>query len=235
MAGTPFLLLPSSRPTYHAERHHVRVSRQHRLRGHWGEPRQPFHPFHVYSLALTLFSGIGLGLTKALLARPATTIIATAREPAITILNTELASSPTGAGSIYHVFELDAGSLPSPAIIRERFLDETKLSSVDILIANAGMATSLGAALDVTAADLQTHFAVNATAPLMNFQALWPLMRETKAPKLFSISSSVGCIEMSELPGGAYGPSKAALNWITKRLHCEGANDGLVSVAVHPG
>lgn len=145
-------------------------------------------------------------------------------------MEAELAGADKGEGSTYHVLMLDA--ITSPVEVRERF---AKLDHVDVLIANAGMATSMGMSLDTTAGDLQAHFAVNTTAPLILFQALWPLLQKSKLPKFIPISSSVGSIAISELPGGAYGPSKAALNWITRRLHVECEKAGLVSVAVHPG
>lgn len=170
--------------------------------------------------------GIGLGLAKALLARPNTTVIATARQPAIAGLAAELAAS-TAEGSFYSIVPLDSSRLPPAEELRALF------PKTDVLIANAGMASSLCPSLSTTAEDLQEHFAVNATAPLMLFQALWPLMKDAKNPKFIPISSSVGGITVSELPGGAYGPSKAALNWITRRLHME--LEDLVSVAVHPG
>lgn len=37
------------------------------------------------------------------------------------------------------------------------------------------------------------------------------------------------------MPGGAYGPSKAALNWITRALHLQNEPSGLIAVALHPG
>lgn len=50
------------------------------------------------------------------------------------------------------------------------------------------------------------------------------------------MSSSVGCITtMEPFPGGAYGPSKAALNWLTKSLHAQGEESGLIALAMHPG
>ena len=161
--------------------------------------------------------------------------MATCREPAVTSCNAELAAAPTGEGSTFAVFALDPATISSTAELRARFVKETGLDRVDVLIANSGMATSMGDAVDTTAEDLQSHFAVNTTAPLLTFQALWPLMQIVKVPKLFTISSSVGSIEIMELSGGAYGPSKAALNWLTKRLHVECEKEGLVSVAVHPG
>ncbi|KAJ3475435.1 hypothetical protein NLG97_g9460 [Lecanicillium saksenae] len=46
---------------------------------------------------------------------------------------------------------------------------------------------------------------------------------------------------MEPLPGGAYGPSKAAANWIARAVHqqlgCGSGSEriGIVGVAVHPG
>ncbi|KAL4863357.1 hypothetical protein BDV12DRAFT_202200 [Aspergillus spectabilis] len=50
------------------------------------------------------------------------------------------------------------------------------------------------------------------------------------------MSSSVGSIgDQEPVPGGAYGPSKAAGNWLTRALHLQHSASGLVSVALHPG
>lgn len=50
------------------------------------------------------------------------------------------------------------------------------------------------------------------------------------------ISSSVGSIaEQEPFPGGAYGASKSALNWLTRALHVQNEESGLVAVALHPG
>lgn len=50
---------------------------------------------------------------------------------------------------------------------------------------------------------------------------------------MVNVSSSVGCITYHEVVAGAYGPSKAALNWLTRALHLQ--NEGLVAFALHPG
>jgi NAD(P)-dependent dehydrogenase (short-subunit alcohol dehydrogenase family) len=91
----------------------------------------------------------------------------------------------------------------------------------------------------VTAKQLEECFQVNSIAPLITFQALWPLMNHvatpnTASPKLIVLSSSMGSMgDMESFPGGAYGPSKAAVNYIVKSLHMQMAR--LVSVALHPG
>jgi len=190
-------------------------------------------------------AGIGLGLVKTLLVRPSTIVIATARnEASAKSLREALDAAPKGAESGYFTFILDLGALASPASIRERLPVETNgaIKRIDVFISNAGHASSMGPALNTTAQELRSHFEANSIGPLVLFQAFWPLMERpggvstTGPPKVFMISSSVGSIEAQEpLPGGAYGPSKAALNWITRRLHFEFDQAGLVSVGVHPG
>jgi len=189
--------------------------------------------------------GIGLGLVKTLLVRPSTIVIATARnEASAKSLRETLDAAPRGAESGYSTFILDLGALASPENIRERFIVETNgaIKRIDVFISNAGQASSLGPALDTTAQQLRSHFETNSIAPLVLFQAFWPLMERAgglsaiRPPKVFMLSSSVGSIGAQEpVPGGAYGPSKAALNWIARRLHFEFDQAGLVSVSVHPG
>ena len=88
---------------------------------------------------------------------------------------------------------------------------------------------------ETSAEDLRESFETNTIAPLMVFQAFWPLMQKSAAtPKLVMTTSSVGSItQMEPMPGGAYGPTKAALNWITKSLHHQ--HERLIAIALHPG
>ncbi|KID86143.1 short-chain dehydrogenase/reductase family oxidoreductase, partial [Metarhizium majus ARSEF 297] len=183
--------------------------------------------------------GIGLGLVKSFLARPATTVIASAR-------NTEAAASlkaediSFGAGSQLHVAILDLSSALPPAKVLEAFEAATAgtVDHIDVLINNAGSCPPMSAATETSAEDLRGAFETNTIAPLMVFQGLWPLLQKTQmaAPKVIMVSSTVGGIGCQEpLPGGAYGASKAALNWLTRAIHLQNEASGLVAVALHPG
>jgi NAD(P)-dependent dehydrogenase (short-subunit alcohol dehydrogenase family) len=70
---------------------------------------------------------------------------------------------------------------------------------------------------------------VNVNGPLVLFQATYPLLKaSTPTPKFIGISSVSGSIEIGAampLKGLAYGASKAALNFVMRKLHHE--NDGL--------
>ncbi|KAI9170630.1 Short-chain dehydrogenase/reductase family oxidoreductase [Paramyrothecium foliicola] len=182
--------------------------------------------------------GLGLGLVKTLLARSHTTVVASVRtDEAATGLKAE--NITLGEESVLHVMVLDLATAPSPDDVRTT-LDQAvgdSIDRIDALINNAGMCPPLVAATHTTAADLRAAYETNAVAPLMVFQGLWPLLQKaSSAPKLFMITSSVGSIGGQEpMPGGSYGPSKAALNWITRSLHLQNELQGLVAVALHPG
>lgn len=183
--------------------------------------------------------GLGLGLTKRLLERPATTVVASVRNHnAATSLRSDVEDVAVGENSILYIIELDFSTAIPPEKIAQNFAAAVNtVTHVDVLICNAGFAAPMTPALVTSAEDLRESFEVNTIAPLLVFQALWPLMqRSGSVPKLAVISSSVGSIADQEpVPGGAYGPSKAASNWLTKALHAENAADGLVAFALHPG
>ncbi|KAI8628152.1 NAD(P)-binding protein [Xylariaceae sp. FL1651] len=180
--------------------------------------------------------GLGLGLVKALLSRPSTTVIATVRsEQTAAGLKEETSSATTGSGSALQIIQLDFSTAVAPEKVREA-VTAVGVDHVDVLIGNAGGAQPMVPALKTTAEDLRAAFETNTIAPLLVFQGLWPLMQKSSSPKLIMISSSVGSIaDMEPVPGGAYGPSRASQNWLTKALHQENKDAGLIAVALHPG
>ncbi|KAF4976732.1 hypothetical protein FZEAL_6647 [Fusarium zealandicum] len=174
--------------------------------------------------------GIGLGLVKTLLARPSTTVIATVRnDEAAATLKSEIQGVVASEGSTSEIIKLDFSSALAPEQIRSAFT----IDHIDVLICNAAFSPPMTLAAETPADNLRTAFEINTIGPLTVFQGLWPLLQKSAAPKLINMTSSVGCIAYQEAPGGAYGPSKAALNWLTRALHCQ--NEGLVAVALHPG
>ncbi|KAL4875107.1 hypothetical protein BJY04DRAFT_202614 [Aspergillus karnatakaensis] len=178
--------------------------------------------------------GIGLGLVKRLLERPSTTVIATVRsEQAAASLKAE-----TMDNSALHIIQLDFSTAIAPETIQQTLhATVPSLPHIDVLVCNAGYSTNMNPAITTTAEELRTCFEINTIAPLLLFQALWPLLQQSpRTPKVINISSSVGSIGAQEpFPGGGYGPSKAAKNWLTQALHLQHAESGLVVVALHPG
>lgn len=75
---------------------------------------------------------------------------------------------------------------------------------------------------------------VNGIGPLLLFQAVFPLLkRGSKFVGVSSAISSIGGMEMRPFPCGAYGMSKAVLNYVVRKCHFE--NEELVVFALDPG
>ena len=185
--------------------------------------------------------GIGLGLVQAYLIRPSTTVVATVRSKiAAESLLASVDKLDLSSESLLHVVQLDLSKEATPESVRERFLAATQnIDHVDALICSAGHVPPMVPTISVTAEQLEESFQVNSIAPLVLFQALWPLMDRgagpnSTSPKFIVLSSSIGSMGgMEPFPGGAYGPSKAAVNFIAKSLHMQIPT--LISVALHPG
>ncbi|KAK1535741.1 short-chain dehydrogenase/reductase family oxidoreductase [Colletotrichum paranaense] len=186
--------------------------------------------------------GIGLGLVKTLLARPSTTVVASVRnDEAASSLKSSVRDVNKGNGSELFVMLLDFNIAPDSTAARKAFDTATggAVTRIDVLISNAAVSATASRSVLTTAEELRSAFEINTIAPLMVFQGLWPLLERPQGAdgppaKFIGITSSLGSIEEQEpLPAGAYGPSKAALNWLVKSLHIQ--HPDLVSVAVHPG
>jgi norsolorinic acid ketoreductase len=84
--------------------------------------------------------------------------------------------------------------------------------------------------------DLQNHFEINTIGPVRMFQASLPLLKKAQDPKFIVISSVIGTIgglDQIPFPNAAYGASKAASNYLTRKIHFE--NKDIVAFAIHPG
>ncbi|KAF5695158.1 ketoreductase [Fusarium denticulatum] len=174
--------------------------------------------------------GIGLGFVKALIARPSVTVIATVRDDqARTSLEDATAGLSHGDGTALRIVQLDFTNALSPEQIRNAF----DIDHADILINNAAASFKSYPVLEIPTDDLRSAFEINTIGPLTVVQGLWLLLQKSSAPKVVNVSSSVGCITYHEVVAGAYGPSKAALNWLTRALHQQ--NEGLIAFALHPG
>jgi len=184
---------------------------------------------------------------QALLVRPRTTIIATVRPGApVVSLSEACLEISKGEGTILHALAVNVSAGTETSALK-RLLDHEigpNVDHVDVFISSIGHTDVMKPVLETSPQAMREPFEVNTITPLTWLQAFWPLMVASleesvaAAPtKLFFLSSSVGCIGewMEPMPGGAYGPAKAALNWVVRKLHFELAKEGMVSVAVHPG
>ena len=111
------------------------------------------------------------------------------------------------------------------------------IHSLDIVIANAGISKIYPRVEDAATQDLLEHYHTNVIGNITLFRAVLPLLaKSSRMPKFITMSSAAGSIggqEQAPVPNAVYGTSKAALNWITKKIHLE--NENIVAFPVHPG
>ena len=133
------------------------------------------------------------------------------------------------------VVRIDSASKASAAAAMEHLHSFQKINVVDVVIANAGISNCYPPVAEVSVEDLQEHFSINTIGPLLLFQAVLPLLQKSAQPKFVAISSAAGSIGlMGPWPANAaYGPSKTALNYLTRKMHFEHQN--LIAFPIHPG
>ncbi|KAL1683356.1 hypothetical protein EV122DRAFT_201673 [Schizophyllum commune] len=161
--------------------------------------------------------GIGLGLAKQIAARTDTILFAGARDPdRATDLHALAAAHP---GRVHVLKVVSADKANNAAAVEEVRRVSGRL---DVVIANAGMSDCFKPALEVPPEEIVRHIEVNTNGPLILFQETYALLRSSAKPKFIVVSSGMGSITIgANLPVNtyAYGASKAAVNWVTRKLH----------------
>ncbi len=149
-----------------------------------------------------------------------------------------LNSLPKAANSRLLVVQVDAKS-DTDAVDAIKLLESQGVTKLDIVIANAGIYTlsAFSPVKDMKTSDMAEHFDVNATGVVRLFQAVLPLLEKSSRPIFMTLSSIIATIGGMEItapfPLPSYGASKAALNWLTRRIHFE--HENIISFAAHPG
>lgn len=162
-------------------------------------------------------------------------MIAAVRDPQhLTAL--ALSTLPKGPSSTLITLKLDSAIEADAAAAIHTLLATHSITSIDIVIANAGISKNWPKVADARPADLREHFEINVLGPLTLFQATLPLLEKAKAPKFVTVSStagSIGGMETIPIPNSSYGTSKAALNYLTRKMHFE--HEGLIAFPISPG
>ena len=166
--------------------------------------------------------GIGLEFARQLKQR-GYHVIATARSPERA---TELKALAV------QVEQLDVTDANSVSALAEKL----KGNQIDMLINNAGVKGDAKATLQTLDFDqIANTYDVNTFGPMRVTQALYPNLKLGSGKKIIHISSIMGSIENN---GGGYydyRSSKTALNQLNKSLALELADEGFISVVLHPG
>ena len=105
---------------------------------------------------------------------------------------------------------------------------------LDLLIANAGIATPFDVKSAADADGWVETFRVNSIAPVLLARALMPRLAAAKG-KAIAITSQMGSIADSSTGWLPYRASKAALNMGWHVLANEGAGQGVTFAMLHPG
>lgn len=181
-------------------------------------------------------SGIGRGLIQSFLLRPSTTVVAAVRDPTDPV-SASLHTLRSSHGNRLVLVKIDAGSDTDALNAVKDLKSKHGVVRLDVVISNSGIAKHVGVALNTPSMELRDHFNINTVSHLLLFQATWPLlMVATSEPKFIVISSSVGSIgamEKEPVPMLAYGSSKAATNFLIRKLHFE--HEKLICFSIHPG
>ncbi|KAF7940452.1 uncharacterized protein EAE98_000579 [Botrytis deweyae] len=105
---------------------------------------------------------------------------------------------------------------------RHRHASLLGINHIDLVIANAGVSYAWPSVIDLKIEDLEGHFIPNVYGAVRLYQATLSLLLKSKDPKWVIIGSTAGMItNQLPIPNGAYGPSKAAIHWLTKRMNVE--------------
>ncbi|MHA2787631.1 SDR family oxidoreductase [Corynebacterium sp. S7] len=127
------------------------------------------------------------------------------------------------------------GDFTDPNVPRQLIRVATELAGpLDILVCNQALSGSDGTLSEITAAQLDLHWSINARATILLTQAFSQLHDDTRAGgRVIWMTSGQ---ELGPMPGEvAYAASKAALAGLIKTVADELINKGIVLNAVNPG
>ncbi|KAK6371658.1 uncharacterized protein PV06_01321 [Exophiala oligosperma] len=184
--------------------------------------------------------GIGKGLVAAYLSRPNNTVIAGVRDLQHPT-SVSLQSLPKDPSSSLIVVKIDSLSETDALDAVAKLESKHDVDNLDVVVANAGISAIWPAVAEAKPSDMIDHYRVNAVGITLLFQAVLPLLKKSSSNKnitpkfvtLGTIAGSIAAQETVPVPNAAYGPSKAAMNWITKKIHLE--HPYLIAFPLSPG
>nr|XP_018265606.1 uncharacterized protein I303_01976 [Kwoniella dejecticola CBS 10117]OBR87764.1 hypothetical protein I303_01976 [Kwoniella dejecticola CBS 10117] len=173
-----------------------------------------------------LLDRLGFGLTKLFLSR-GYKVIAAVRD---------ISSMVKLDGVIF--VKIDAESLTDPKQAVETLQAEYGIKHLDIVIANSGICSDQDPISSIDPESFTHHFNINTRGPLTLFQAVRDLLIPSKGGaegKFVVISSALGSISWEGHYKGqtTYGTSKAAVNYLTRKIHFE--EPELIAFNIDPG
>lgn len=161
-------------------------------------------------------TGIGRGIAQRFAEEGAKVVVVGRREE-------PLRETSAGHAGI-HGWTVDVTSEADRAELAERLTSE--FGGLDILVNNAGVVTS-GPLSETPESEWERLFGVNVLAPLALARTFLPTLTERKG-SILNVSTGAS---LRPVPGyGAYGATKAALNYLSQVMALESAPDVRVNV-----
>jgi norsolorinic acid ketoreductase len=151
-------------------------------------------------------------------------------------LSASLDALPKGHNTRLVLLKLDSASTTDASALVETIKSTFRIGHLDIVIANAGISNYFGSARVTPPAEMLSHYTVNTLGPLLLFQATASLLDLGSNPRFVAISSGAGSIsgmDNLKVENTAYGASKCALNFVTRKIHME--NEGIIAFPINPG
>ncbi|KAF8869880.1 hypothetical protein CPB84DRAFT_1803296 [Gymnopilus junonius] len=173
--------------------------------------------------------GIGLALVAELIKKQNIYVFAAARHTSPTLK--ELSIKHSDKVSIVPFVATDESSNKAAAkIVGDKF------GRVDVVLGVAGISNFMGTVEETPAEQMNEHYKINVTGILVLFQALGPLLRKSNDPKFIPFTSGGASLTaFISMAAGytCYGTSKAAENYLTRRIHFE--NPWITCFPLAPG
>lgn len=143
------------------------------ISNHRCKPRQVTRTVHSQSTHIS--TGLGRGLVSTYLLRPNHTVVAAVRDPSHPTSKT-LSDLPKGSDSSLIVVQIDSASNTDAAAAISSLRSTHHISSIDVVIANAGVAASFPRVEEAQPADLLEHYRVNTIGVVVLFREVLPLL-----------------------------------------------------------
>lgn len=172
--------------------------------------------------------GIGLEMTR-IYAAKGDMVIACCRDPQGADVLNQLAE-----GGNVQVQEVSVGDADSVAAMAEDLKDTV----IDVLINNAGMGGPAYENQTVYNMDFEgwaETFNINTMAPVRVMQALHANLKLSDSPRVVTITSQMGALDLDMTVAYAYCTSKAALNKFMRMAAIEMAKEDISVCVIHPG
>ncbi|KAF7908763.1 uncharacterized protein EAF01_004518 [Botrytis porri] len=172
---------------------------------------------------LTIATGLGRGFLKALAQRAKAAIIAGVRDLSSTS-SKSLSDLPIPNGSRIIPLEISSTDDLSPSQAVKELTNTHGITSIDVVIANAGILQYYGKVSETPPSKVRNHLEVNTIGVLTLYQATLPLLLISPDPvfvALLTAVASIGVMGDIPIPATPYGMSKVALNYMVRKIHFE--------------